>query len=97
VFFRNGSVLATIAGILSLSFVTSSFARHAELQPAPPVRLPGASDSNNPAHWRGGRLAICQSTGLPLVSEAAAETEPSKARPVILNSYTHYPLWIDAT
>ena len=96
-FFRNGSVFATIAVILSLSFVTSSFAQHAELQPAPPVRLPGATDSNNPAHWRDGRLAIFQSMGLPLISEGASQTGPLKARPVILNSYTHYPLWIEAT
>ena len=73
------------------------FAQHATLRPSEPVVLPGTSDSNSPVHWRDGRFAIFQSMSLPLISEGAAQSEVLKVRPVLLNSFAHYPLWIEAT
>jgi hypothetical protein len=76
---------------------TIAFAQHATLRPSEPVVLPGTSDSNSPVHWQDGRIAIFQSMSLPLISEGAAQSAPLKVRPVLLNSFTHYPLWIEAT
>jgi hypothetical protein len=42
-------------------------------------------------------LAVFQSTGWPLISEGESQNGPLKARPVLINSNTHYPLWIEAT
>jgi hypothetical protein len=40
---------------------------------------------------------VYQSYGLPLVSTGSRQLDTLRARPVLLNSYTNYPLWIEAT
>jgi len=75
----------------------SLFGQRAEVRPAYPIILPGLSDSNNPAHWIDGNMAIIQSFGLPMISRISGSSGAFKARPVPLNSYTHYPLWIEST
>jgi hypothetical protein len=71
-------------------------AQRAELRPASPVILPGMSDSNSPVHWTNGNMSIIQSLQLPLISvDTGAGT--FKARAIVLNTYEHYPLWIEST
>lgn len=77
---------------------TAALAQRAELRPAPAtIILPGTSDSNSPVHWYDGRFMVYQSFGLPLVSSGTRQTATLRARPVVLNSYANYPLWIEAT
>ncbi len=76
---------------------TMAFAQRATLRPAAPIVLPGISDSNSPVHWKDGRFMIFQSLQLPLIATGATQFEPLKARAVHLNSYIHFPLWIEAT
>lgn len=73
------------------------WAQRAELRPATPIRLPGTSDSNSPVVRRFGRFTIFQSYSLPLIVEGASQISPLRARPVLLNSFAHYPLWIEST
>jgi hypothetical protein len=73
------------------------FAQRAELRLAEPIILPGVSDSNSPAHWTNGGLSVIQSVGLPLISRIIDESGVLKARPILLNTYAHYPMWIEST
>jgi hypothetical protein len=94
-FRKHFSILRTL--ILVLSFYgAASFAQRAELRPARPIRLPGVSDSNSPAHWRDGKIHIFQSMSLPLLTVGTRQTDSLKARAITLNS-KHLPLWIEAT
>ena len=72
-------------------------AQRAELRPASPVILPGISDSNSPVHWTNGNMSIIQSLQLPLISIDTDGAGTFKARAIVLNTYEHYPLWIEST
>jgi hypothetical protein len=76
---------------------TTAAAQRAELRPAFTITLPGTSDSNSPVHWHDGRFMVYQSYALPLVSTGARQLDTLRARPVLLNTYAHYPLWIEST
>lgn len=91
-------VYARVSAILWMCCVSiAAQAQRAELQPAPTIILPGTSDSNSPAHWNKDQLLVYQSMSLPLVSTGAGQTSGLRSRPVILNTFEHYPLWIEAT
>lgn len=95
--FRSNSLFVRVPILFLLSSTLTAFAQRAELRPAEPIRLPGISDSNSPAHWKDGMIMIFQSMGLPLIATGTRQSDTLKARAVLLNSYTHYPLWIEAT
>jgi hypothetical protein len=83
---------------LCLFVATAAVAQRAELRPSQTaIILPGTSDSNSPVHWKDGRFTVYQSFSLPLVSTGERQTQPLRARPVLLNSYANYPLWIEST
>jgi hypothetical protein len=83
--------------ILLLTVAVSLSAQRAELRPAELLSLPGASDSNSPAHWWNGNFSIIQSVGLPIISQGSDPLGSLKARAIALDSYTHTPLWIEST
>ena len=74
----------------------TAHAQRAELRPANPIRLAGTSDSNSPVYREGGKFVVFQSYSLPLIVEGTSQAGPLRARPVLLNSFAHYPLWIES-
>ncbi|MBM3737574.1 MAG: hypothetical protein FJW39_17475 [Acidobacteria bacterium] len=83
-------------GVISLWACTCS-AQSIAMAPAEPIRLPGISDSNSPAHWRDGRIYIYQSDGLPIMTFGDSQFEFLKTRGVLLSTYERTPLWIEST
>ena len=88
-------------GLISFSlllFAGAARAQYAELTPANPIRLPALSDSSSPAQWMGDQLMIYQSYALPMVGTGTAQDNSSlRVRPVFLNTFKDYPLWIEST
>lgn len=83
-------------GFLLPVLVTSAVAQRVELRPAPPLVLPGVSDSNSPVFWWNGAFTVIQSAALPIFSRGAELAGRLKARAVALDSYEHTPLWIES-
>jgi hypothetical protein len=83
--------------LLLVAGQTPGLAQRVELRPADPIVLPGTSDSNSPAHWNDDQFVIFQSMALPLITTGSGQSQPLRSRPALLNSYYHYPLWIEAT
>jgi len=81
---------------ISLCVALNLPAQRASLRPASPIRLAGAGDSNNPVFRPNGRFVVFQSLGVPLYVEGATQTAQLKARGVMLNSFFHIPMWIEA-
>jgi hypothetical protein len=72
-------------------------AQRAEVRPASPFTLPGISDSNSPVHWTNGSMLIIQSLALPQISSYSEATGTFDSRAIALDTYQHYPLWIEST
>jgi len=83
-------------GLILLSGWSAS-AQQAQLRPADPIHLPALSDSNSPSQWSNEQFMIYQSYALPLVATGSSQTDFLRVRPVLLNSFRNYPLWIEAT
>ena len=61
--------------------------------------MPSAVDSNSPAFWRDGHLAIINSTGAPVLTIGADQFLMYLGIPssVAVDSQEHFPLWIEAS
>jgi hypothetical protein len=89
--------LLAIAACILLMMPAKLPAQRTEIRPASPIILPGMSDSNSPVHWMNGNMSIIQSLELPLLSVDTTGRGTFKARTIVLNTYEHYPLWIEST
>jgi hypothetical protein len=82
--------------LLSVLGVGAAAGQRVELRPAPPVSLPGISDSNSPVFWWNGAFTVIQSAALPIFSRGPGLLGQLKARAVALDTYEHTPLWIES-
>jgi len=97
---QNGRCPALrVAGIVVALLVAAvtTVAQKAELRPAAPVAMPGATDSNSPAHWHEGTLFLFNSAGNPVRSSGPDQFHLGSALAVGFNHHERATRWIEAT
>ncbi len=86
------------AGLIALISTAAATAQTVTLQETRRIAFPAPVDSNSPAFWENGLLAVYNSTGMgPVKSTGANQEHLIAGTSVKLGSSIHRPYWIEAT
>lgn len=77
--------------------ITSLLGQSAWLKPVTPLWMPGAADSNSPAHWWRGALYLYNSDGQAVRSEGPDLFNLRHTRAVLFYSRENLNRWIEST